>query len=153
MRTINDERPEPEPSQPYEVQAVEQETELAILVVMHEDGDMRWIPKSVIHSTSVVQGMGDSGPLVVQEWWLRTHGDDWGASAQPATSGKQGTGKAIGVSDLAAVQKLLVSKGITRIDFMPKNPHHCVRIESDEGGMTGKDLSQVVRALDRARRE
>lgn len=148
MRTINDERPEPEAAdQVFEVAEVEHDSGDAILVVMHEDGDKRWIPKSVVHSSSVVQGVGDCGPLTLHAWWLKAHSDEWGHPGSP--KGKPGTGKAIGVSDLGQVQKLLQGKGIDQITFGRGR----VVLGTPSGTYAGRDLVEAVRTLDRARRE
>lgn len=48
------------------------ETEKALLLVI--DGDEVWCPKSVIGDDSDIQGDGDTGRLVVQEWWAEKEG-------------------------------------------------------------------------------
>jgi hypothetical protein len=48
------------------------ETEKALLCVI--DKEELWIPKSVMSEDSEVQGKGDSGTLVVKEWYaLKEH--------------------------------------------------------------------------------
>lgn len=134
-----------------EVQLVK-ETNLAILISMLDTGTEIWVPKSVLIADPGSEG--SVGVLVLKTWWHDQHWDGVvRASAKPQAKPEPKASKAIGVSDLAQVQKLLEGKGITRIDFMQGSPNRTVRIESEEGGLTGKDLTEVVRALDKARRE
>ena len=49
------------------------ETERAILC-LREDHEELWVPKSVIDEDSDVQGKGDSGTLVLAEWWAEKEG-------------------------------------------------------------------------------
>lgn len=39
------------------------------LLVLTEDGEERWVPKSVIHDDSEVFDEGHEGELIVQQWW------------------------------------------------------------------------------------
>jgi hypothetical protein len=50
-----------------EVDRVEVETDKAIM--FSKDGEEFWIPKSKISEDSEVEGLGDSGTLVIP-WWL-----------------------------------------------------------------------------------
>lgn len=51
-------------------------TDKAILVQFDEDDTEMWIPNSVVHEDSeVFAGMdGDTGELVVMEWWAKKEG-------------------------------------------------------------------------------
>jgi hypothetical protein len=49
------------------------ETSLAVFVRL-ETGDERWIPKKVISDDSEVQQLGDSGDVVVAQWWAKREG-------------------------------------------------------------------------------
>ena len=49
-----------------DVEAI-RETEKAVLCSW--DGEEHWVPKSQIAEVSDVHGEGDSGDLVVTEWW------------------------------------------------------------------------------------
>lgn len=55
------------------VDKVLQERETSIQVVLSDTGDIRWIPKSVIHSDSEVYEKPDEGPgggkLVLHRWF------------------------------------------------------------------------------------
>jgi hypothetical protein len=48
------------------------ETDKALLVDI--DGDLLWVPKSVIHDDSEVWEEGQKGDLVVEEWWYDKNG-------------------------------------------------------------------------------
>lgn len=61
----------------YVVERVAQETDKAILVVLAETGDQRWVPKSVIHDDSEVFDRAHAdGRLIVQAWFAIKN---WGA--------------------------------------------------------------------------
>lgn len=54
---------------------VRRETDKAILVYLEDEGEERWIPKSVIHDNSEVYSLATSeGTLVVQTWWAEKEG-------------------------------------------------------------------------------
>lgn len=63
-----DEGDEPEGAD-FQVERVNQEREKAIEVVLLDTGDLKWIPKSVLHSDSEVVEMGDKGKLVIHTWF------------------------------------------------------------------------------------
>jgi len=48
--------------------SVKMETDKAILVLF-EDGQEKWIPKSVIHDDSEVYKSGTTGTLIVKRWF------------------------------------------------------------------------------------
>lgn len=51
-------------------------TEKALLCVMDDAPDAPlWVPKSVIHATSEINGRGDEGDLIVEAWWANKHVD------------------------------------------------------------------------------
>lgn len=54
----------------------ERETEKA-LQVKDEDGDLMWVPKSVLGEYSDLQGKGDSGDLMVARWFAIKEELDW----------------------------------------------------------------------------
>jgi len=51
---------------------IEKETEKAIM--FSSDGEIFWIPKSLISDDSEVQGTGDTGTLIIHEWFARKAG-------------------------------------------------------------------------------
>ena len=62
-----------------QVERVMQESDEAIQVVMLDTGDMKWIPKSVIHTDSEVYekpraGYAGGGKLVVHMWFAEQEG-------------------------------------------------------------------------------
>lgn len=48
------------------------ETEKAIRAKV--DGEFHWIPKSQLHDDSEIYRNGDTGKLVVKEWWAKKEG-------------------------------------------------------------------------------
>lgn len=56
----------------FEDVACEAETEKAIKVLI--DGEMHWIPKSLVHDDSEVWRDGDYGTLVIPEWFAAKEG-------------------------------------------------------------------------------
>lgn len=62
----------------FQVDKVTQEREKAIEVVLSDTGDLKWIPKSVIHMDSEVFEKPDDGDgggkLVVHRWFAEQEG-------------------------------------------------------------------------------
>lgn len=144
----------PDPSPAEEVEVI-QETQLAILCEFKDGTGQAWVPKSVLHTDSEVTGKEDVGLLVVQQWWLNknTWGDERHAPSKPAAA-KKGTATALGVSDMAKVQKLLQGKGIESV-FFGRSVNVDFRLVP--GGairtISRPDLVQAVRAVDAERKE
>ncbi len=53
----------------FQVEKTLQESDKAIQVVLLDTGDVKWVPKSVIHDDSEVFKVGDSGKLVILRWF------------------------------------------------------------------------------------
>jgi hypothetical protein len=49
-----------------------EERKLAVRVVLA--GVHYWLPKSILHDDSEVYKMGDSGKLIVKQWWAEKEG-------------------------------------------------------------------------------
>lgn len=58
----------------FQVDKVLQESPKAIQVSLQETGDLKWIPKSVLHSDSEIVEMGDVGKLVIHLWFAEQEG-------------------------------------------------------------------------------
>jgi len=63
-----DDRDEPEGAD-FRIEKVLQESPKALQVVLEDTGDIKWVPKSVIHTNSEVYKMGDTGKLVIFMWF------------------------------------------------------------------------------------
>jgi hypothetical protein len=146
MRGFKSDDQEPEPTDDLVDVVCMAETDKALLVRMVESNEEHWVPKSALHSSSEVTARGEGGLLVVFKWWHEKH---WNGTTPEKTKAKP-QGKAIGVSDLGGVQKLLVGKGITVVRF---EGDRVVLDAKRLGAFSGKDLTEAVRALDVARRE
>jgi len=50
------------------------QTEKAVRIHLDDENTPRWIPKSVLHDDSEVYQTGDTGKVIVKQWWAEKNG-------------------------------------------------------------------------------